>query len=83
VIGPIFIGGSPTTTNFVLWFLVLLEMDDEAGHATTTTAPGDKVASVGLQQQLAKEGWLIKLSGYLVKSPKAPTPLFNLILKMI
>jgi hypothetical protein len=60
--------------------LVLLKMDDEAGSSTarhsTTTAPGEDVGSVG--QQLSKEGWLIKLSGYLVKSPKAPTPLFFL-----
>ncbi|ELR24481.1 PH domain containing protein [Acanthamoeba castellanii str. Neff] len=44
-------------------------MDDEAGSSTarhsTTTAPGGDVGSVG--QQLSKEGWLIKLSGYLVK----------------
>jgi len=58
--------------------LVLLEMDDEAGSSTArhaTTIGEDHVASVGLQQ-LAKEGWLIKLSGYLVKSPKAPHILF-------
>jgi hypothetical protein len=43
---------------------------DETGP---TTHPGSALA----QQQLSKEGWLIKLSGYLVKSPKALPPLFN------